>query len=116
MTGWQSAELVRLPAVDGASATDVVVPDWASTILVQNALDARVFIAWRRTPEAAAGSYDVVTPGAALHVHPVPSRRDVGALCITVDYTGAVPSDDAGLFVIVTAMEAQLAPSVGPLA
>lgn len=110
-----SGELVRLQAVDGETQS-AELPDWASSLVIINALDAVVYMAWRRSPDAAAGTYDVIVPGAAYMVVPVPSDPGVAFVTVAVDYPGAVPAADAGLFVTVTACQAAFPPTVGALA
>lgn len=115
MSRYLTGELVRLQAVDGETQS-ADLPEWASSLVITNALDAVVYLAWRRSPDAAPGSYDVIVPGAAYLVVPVPSDPGVQYVTATVDYPGAVPAADAGLFAIVTACEAAFPPTVGALA
>lgn len=113
----RSAELIRIASSEGSVATEYRMPDWASSVVVQNPLAAIGYIAWRQVrggPSNTTG-YDLIIPGAALVVHPIPGES-VRWITAQVIYPGAVPAADAGFFFIVTAMEEQLAPSVGPLA
>lgn len=113
MTRCLSAELMRIASNEGSSVRQVEVPDWATSVVVQGALDAVGYIAWSRT-EAGPGNYDLVVPGSALLVHPIPGES-VRWMSAQVIYPGAVPSTDDDLYFIVVAMEGQLAPSVGAL-
>lgn len=114
MTKDRTVEVLRLGAVDGDSG-NAVLPDWASTLVVQNALDATIFIAYRSSPspDNVHNGYDVVVPGSALLAIPIPiaSRQIIAA----VKYPGAVPAGDSGLVCLVLVSESQLTPSVGPL-
>lgn len=118
--GSRAAELLRLRAEDDASDT-APLPEWARSLVILNPLDAPVFLRFDVTgslvgtlPGTAAG-YDVVCPGAALMVYPIPSDIRQRQLIAAVDYAGAVPSGDSGHFCIVSVTEAAHAPTVGPV-
>lgn len=110
------AELMRLPAVDNATQA-VQMSGWERTLVIMNALDAPVFLAYKQSPApSAAAGYDVVCPGAAMLTVPIPDDANIRFLSAQVDYPGAVPAGDAGLLVIVLATEDVLPAGVGPLA
>lgn len=109
------AEIARLRAVDGDLAR-VKLPEWTQALVVQNALDAVLYVAWSETaaPSPTAG-YDMVVPGSSYATLLVPSDPNVRTVTIVVDYPGAVPATDAGLIATIVATEAAWAPTVGEL-
>lgn len=119
--GTRAAELLRLRAEDGVSDS-APLPEWARTLVVHNPLDAPVFVRYDVTSAPATAlpgttnGYDVVCPGAAMLVFPVPSDVRERQIIAAVDYAGAVPAGDTGLFCTVTVQEVAASPSVGPLA
>jgi hypothetical protein len=106
---------LRLDAVDGANA-NADIAEWAASVVVENALDAVVYISYRRAPAPGVGNYDVVVPGSSLLVVPIPNDPNIRAISGTVDYPGAVPPGDVGLICKVTVTEVAHQPFVGPLA
>lgn len=106
---------LRLDAVDGANASSDV-EDWAASLIVENALDATVYISYRRSPAPGIGNYDHVIPGSSLVVVNLPNDANIRAISGTVDYPGAVPPGDVGLICKVTVSEVAHQPFVGPLA
>ncbi len=119
--GTRAAELLRLRAEDDATDS-APLPEWARTLVVSNPLDAPVFIRFDSTSAPASAlpgttnGYDVVCPGAALLVFPIKSDVRERQIIAAVDYPGAIPAADAGLFCTVTVQEIAASPSVGPLA
>lgn len=119
--GSRAAELLRLRAEDDATDS-APLPEWARTLVVHNPLDAPVFLRYDSTSAAAvalpgtSNGYDVVCPGAAMLVFPIPSDVRERQIIAAVDYAGAVPAGDAGFFCTVSVQETAASPSVGPLA
>lgn len=116
MEACRRAELLRLTAVDGASAT-AELAGWERALVIQNALDAPLYLAYRQAPAPSpVNGYDVVCPGAAMLTIPIPDDPNIRWVTAQVDYPGAVPAGDAGLLVVILATERDLAAGVGALA
>lgn len=113
MSNCQSAELLRLAATEGDTRATSV-PDWASSLVVANELDATIWVSYRASPAPSATDHDLAIPGSALYSRPLPGGKGRQIVAI-VDYPGAVPAGDAGLIVTIEVTESQLGASVGPL-
>lgn len=115
-----STELIRLRAVDGDNNV-AALPEWGSSIVIRNYLTTPVYGAWRRTGVLGAApspvnGFDWAAPGSATTVVAIPSDADWSHVAANVYYNGAVPGSDAGLYVMIDALETQQTPGATPLA
>lgn len=114
MSRYQSHEILRLAPEDTNNDT-VLIPDWASSLIITNPLDAAVQLAWREHPRAGfTTGYDVIVPGASFAVVPIPFGVGIKAN-IRVNYSGLgfTPADDENFVVTVVAHECLLQPYIG---